>query len=117
MTSLIFGNFYFDCYTYRFGLGLRLGFGLELGLGLRLGLRVSFFWALFQNVCTNGTFTKPLPLDSLSQIVENFNNYLEGFISPEIFIYFFVNSDSNLTQTQMLTLKLFPNRTLTQTLT
>ena len=42
---------------------------------------------------------------------------VEGFISPEILIYFFSNSDSNLTQTQMLTLKLFPNRTLTQTLT
>ena len=42
---------------------------------------------------------------------------MEGFISPEIFIYFFVNSDTSLTQTQMLTLKLFPNRTLTQTLT
>ena len=41
---------------------------------------------------------------------------MEGFISPEIFIYFFINSDSTLTQTQMLTLKLFPNRTLTQTL-
>ena len=41
---------------------------------------------------------------------------LEGFISPEIFIYFFINYDSNLTQTQMLILKLFPNRTLTQTL-
>ena len=40
----------------------------------------------------------------------------EGFISPEIFIYFSFNSDSNLTQTQMLTLKLSPNRTLTQTL-
>ena len=25
----------------------------------------------------------------------------------------FINTDSNLTQTQMLTLKLFPNRTLT----
>ena len=35
----------------------------------------------------------------------------------EIFIEFYINSDSNLTQTQMLTLKLFPNRTLTQTLT
>ena len=33
----------------------------------------------------------------------------ESFISPEIFIYFFINSDSNLTQTQMLTLKLSPN--------
>ena len=42
---------------------------------------------------------------------------LEGFISPEIFIYFFINSDSNITQTQTLSLKLFPNRTLTQTLT
>ena len=42
---------------------------------------------------------------------------LEGFISPEIFIYFFIYSDANATQTQMLTLKLFPNRTLTQTLT
>ena len=30
----------------------------------------------------------------------------KGFISPEIFIYFSINSDSNLTQTQMLTLKL-----------
>ena len=37
----------------------------------------------------------------------------EGFISPEIFVYFFINSDSSLTQTQMLTLKLSPNRTLT----
>ena len=33
----------------------------------------------------------------------------EGFISPEIFIYFFINSDLNLTQTQMLTLKPSPN--------
>ena len=40
----------------------------------------------------------------------------EGFISSVIFTYFFINSDSNLTQTQMLTLKLSPNRTLTQTL-
>ena len=32
----------------------------------------------------------------------------EGFISPKIFTYFFINSDSNLIQTQMLTLKLFP---------
>ena len=42
---------------------------------------------------------------------------MEDFISPEIFIYFFINSDSNITQTQMLSLKLFPNRTLAQTLT
>ena len=42
---------------------------------------------------------------------------MEGFISPEIFIYFFINSDSNLTQTQKRTLKLSPNRNLTQTLT
>ena len=41
---------------------------------------------------------------------------MEGFISPEIFIYFFINSGSNPTQTQILTQKLFPNRTLTQTL-
>ena len=41
----------------------------------------------------------------------------EGFISQEIFIYFFINSDSILTQTQMLTLKLSPNRILTQSLT
>ena len=39
----------------------------------------------------------------------------KGFISPEIFIHFCINSDSNLTQTQMLTPKLSPNRTLTQT--
>ena len=45
------------------------------------------------------------------------HKFKEGFISPEIFIYFFINSDLNLTQTQMLTLKLFLNRTLTQTLT
>ena len=43
------------------------------------------------------------------------NLFSEDFISPEIFIQFFINSNSNLTQTQMLTLKLFPNRTLTQT--
>ena len=41
----------------------------------------------------------------------------EGFISPEIFIYFSINSDSNLTRTPMLTLKLSPNRTLTLILT
>ena len=35
MTSLVFRNFYFDYYSYRFGLGFRLGLGL--------GLRVSFF--------------------------------------------------------------------------
>ena len=40
--SLIFGNFYFDYYTFRFELGLRLGFGLGLGLRLGLGLGVSF---------------------------------------------------------------------------
>ena len=43
MTSHVFGNFYFEYYSYRFGLGFRLGLGLGLGLGLRLGLRVSFF--------------------------------------------------------------------------
>ena len=35
MTSLVFGNFYFDYYSYRFGLGLELG--------LRLVLWVRFF--------------------------------------------------------------------------
>ena len=40
--SIVFGNFYFDYYTYRFGLGFRLGFGLGLGLGLRFGLGVFF---------------------------------------------------------------------------
>ena len=45
MTSLVFGNFYFHYYSYRFGLGFRLGFGLalELGLGLRLVLWIKFF--------------------------------------------------------------------------
>ena len=43
MTSLVFRNFYFDYYSYRFGLGFRLGFGLGLGLGFGLRLRVSFF--------------------------------------------------------------------------
>ena len=43
MTSLVFRNFYFDYYSYRFGLGFRLGFGLGQGLGFGLGLRVSFF--------------------------------------------------------------------------
>ena len=41
----------------------------------------------------------------------------KGFISPEIFINFSINSDSNLTQTPMLTLKLSSNRTLTLILT
>ena len=48
MTTLIFGNFYFDYYTYRIVLEFRLGFGLGLGLGLRLGLRVSFFRLYFK---------------------------------------------------------------------
>ena len=39
----------------------------------------------------------------------------KGFISPEIFIYFFIYSDSKLTQTQMLTLKLSPSQTQTLT--
>ena len=45
MKSLVFGNFYFDYYSYRFGLEFTLGFGLglELGLGLRLVLWVRFF--------------------------------------------------------------------------
>ena len=37
---------------------------------------------------------------------------MEGFTSPEIFILFCINSESNITQTQMPTLKLFPNQTL-----
>ena len=41
MTLLVFEKFFFDYYSYRFGLGFRLGLGL--GLGLRLWLRVSFF--------------------------------------------------------------------------
>ena len=50
MTSLVFGNFYFDCYSYRFGLGFRLGFGLglELGLGLRLVLWVRLFSLIYE---------------------------------------------------------------------
>ena len=48
--SLVFGNFYFDYYTYRFGLGFSLGFelGLRLGLRLGLGLRVNFFRLYFK---------------------------------------------------------------------
>ena len=49
--------------------------------------------------------------------IKLYDSIMEGFISLEIFVYLFINSDSNLTQTQMLTLKLSPNRTLTQTLT
>ena len=47
VTSHVFGNFYFDYYSYRFGLGFKLRLGIELGLRLGLGLRVSFFcrWA------------------------------------------------------------------------
>ena len=41
---------------------------------------------------------------------------LESFISPEISISFLINSDSNLTQTQTLNLKLTPNSIQTQTL-
>ena len=36
MTSLVFGNFCFDCYSNRFGLGLELGLGLRLVLWVRL---------------------------------------------------------------------------------
>ena len=39
----------------------------------------------------------------------------EETISPETFIYFFVNSDQNITQTQMLSLKLTRNLTQIQT--
>ena len=41
---------------------------------------------------------------------------MEGFISSEIFKYFFITSDSNLNQTRTLTLKLFPTWPPTQTL-
>ena len=41
----------------------------------------------------------------------------EGSILPQIFINkFFINSDLNLTQNQILTLRLTPNRILTQIL-
>ena len=48
MTSLVFGNFYFD--YYRFGLGFTLGFelGLELGLGLRLVLWVRLLSLIYE---------------------------------------------------------------------
>ena len=46
MTSLVFGNFYFDYYSYRFGLGF--GLGLELGLGLRLVLWVRLFSLIYE---------------------------------------------------------------------
>ena len=36
--SLVFRNYYFDDYSYRFGVGFRLGLGLGLKLGLKLGL-------------------------------------------------------------------------------
>ena len=55
MTSLVFRYFYFDYYSYRFGLGFRLGFGLGLGLGfgLELGFRVSFFSLYYKmSACT-----------------------------------------------------------------
>ena len=44
-------------------------------------------------------------LTSIYSTINLCNLYLlEGFISPKIFIYFFINSDSKLTQTQMLRL-------------
>ena len=46
MTSLVFGNCYFDYYSYRFGLGFRLG--LELGLGLKLVLWVRLFSLIYE---------------------------------------------------------------------
>ena len=42
--------------------------------------------------------------------------FFEETISPKTSIYFFVNFDSDLIQTQILTSKLTPNLTLTQTL-
>ena len=47
MTSFVFGNFYFDYYTCRFGLGFKLGSGLGLGLGLRLGLGLTGLGLVF----------------------------------------------------------------------
>ena len=71
-------------------------------------------------ILSNSLMLNPGALRTLAfkkMLYENsFKMGKEGFISPEIFIYFSINSDSNLTQTQMLTLKLSPNRTLTQTL-
>ena len=41
---------------------------------------------------------------------------MEKTVSPEIFLYFFIKSDTNLTtQTQILNPKLPPNLTLTKT--
>ena len=43
--------------------------------------------------------------------------FMEETISQEIFTHFFINSGSNLIQSQILTLKLISNLTLTQTQT
>ena len=45
VTSLVFGNFYFDYYTYKFG----LEFKLDLGLGL--GLRLVFLGFISKCLC------------------------------------------------------------------
>ena len=42
--SFVFGNFYFDYYSYRFGLGFTLGFEL----GLRLVLWVRLFSLIYE---------------------------------------------------------------------
>ena len=51
VTSLVFGNFCYDYYTCRFGLGFRLGFRLGVGLGLRIGLQLGVSFLGFISKC------------------------------------------------------------------
>ena len=47
--SLVFRNFYFDYYTYRFGLGFRLGFGwVRARIRVKVELGLVFFRLYFK---------------------------------------------------------------------
>ena len=54
-------------------------------------------------------FIQPLRNATLATSFHKGHSKFDSFISPEIFSLFFINSEQNLFQTQILTLKLTPN--------
>ena len=81
---------------YRYRKSKSVHFKRSTGTKLLLGASTEYRYRL--------TFKVPMPtFDNNSRKIGK-----EGFISPKIFTYSFINSDSNLIQSQMLTLKLFP---------
>ena len=84
MTSLVFRNFCFDYYSYRFGLGFRLGLGL--GLELRLGLRISFFRLYYEMSVRTECAQSLFLVFRRSQFIQQFsqNNWVKVFFRDHI---------------------------------